>query len=159
MDISTYIRILTDTLMKKNKLLDDLIELNKEQEDILNLHEVDIERFDDTLNKKEKLIEQLNQLDDGFEMIYTRVQEQLTNNVAEYKVDIIVIQGLIKSIMEKSANLHIKEKIIKLKFDAYLVKQKQAIKKYKMSNQTVSNYYKSMMNEYQGESYFLDKKK
>lgn len=159
MDTSTYIKILTDTLSKKSKLLDELIELNKEQENMLTSFEVNIESFDDTINKKEILIVQLNQLDDGFEMIYARVQDEIKHNALNYKYEIVVLQEFIKNIMEKSMNLQIMEKSIKLKWETYLMKQKQEIKNYKISSQTVSNYYKNMMNEYQGESYFLDKKK
>lgn len=159
MDISTYVKILTDTLIKKNNLLDELIELNREQGNILISFEVNMESFDETLNKKEKIIEQLNQLDDGFEMIYTRVQSEIKDNTLKYKTDIVVIQELIQKIMEKSMNIQMKEKCNKIKLEAFLTKQKQEIKNYKVSNQTVSNYYKNMMNEYQGESYFLDKKK
>lgn len=158
METSTYIKILTDTLIKKSKVLDELIELNKKEVDSLTLDEVNMEQFDEILNKKEHLIQQLNQLDDGFEKVYTRVSEQLMKNSVDYKVNIIMIQELIKNIMDKSINLQIKEKHSKGKFESYILKQKQDIKKYNMSSQTVSNYYKNMMNEYQGESFFLDKK-
>ncbi|WP_066711933.1 flagellar export chaperone FlgN [Clostridium sp. Marseille-P299] len=159
MEINTYIRILTDTLVKKNKILDELIEINKKQENILTSIEVDIDSFDETLNKKEKLITQLDQLDDGFEMIYARVQDEVKRNAFEYKSDIVVMQELIKKIIEKSMNLQVKEKAIKSKLETYLMRQKQEIKNYNVSSQSVSNYYKNMMSEYQGESYFLDKKK
>lgn len=159
MDTNTYIKILTDTLIKKSKLLDGLIELTKEQETILNSYELNIEKFDETMNKKEKLIEQLNQLDNGFEMIYSRVHYEIKNNLLEYKSNMIVMQDFIKNIMEQSTNLQMQEKSNKLKLETYLTNRKQEIKKYKMSSQTVSSYYKNMMNEYQGESYFLDKKK
>lgn len=159
MDTNTYIKIITDTLIKKSKILDRLIEITKEQEIILNSYELNIENFDETMNKKEKLIEQLNQLDDGFEMIYSRVQYEIKNNLLEYKSDIIVMQDFIKKIMKQSTNLQIQEKSNKLQLETYLTNRKQEIKNYKMSSQTVSNYYKNMMNEYQGESYFLDKKK
>lgn len=158
MDTSTYIKILTDTLMKKSKVLDELIELNKEEVDSLTIDEVNMEQFDEILNKKEYLIQQLNQLDDGFEKVYTRVSEQLVKNSVDYKDNIIIIQELIKNIMDKSINLQIKEKYSKGKFESYILNRKQEIKKYNTSNQTVSNYYKNMMNEYQGESFFLDKK-
>lgn len=159
MDINTYIKILTDTLIKKSKLLDELIEINKDQDTILTSLEVNIESFEETINKKEELINQLNQLDDGFEMIYSRVQDVIKHNAFEYKSDIVVMQELIIGIMEKSTNIQVTEKSIKLKLETYLMSKKLEIKNYKVSSQTVSNYYKNMMNEYQGESYFLDKKK
>lgn len=159
MDTATYINILTDTLVKKIKVLDEITSVIKVQEECLSSNDVDLEKFDDILTKKDMLIEQLNQLDDGFEKIYLRVQAELSTNSTRYKSDILKIQGYIKDIMEKSTYLQVKEKQIKMKFDSYLMNQKNEIKNFKISNQTASNYYKNMANAYQGESYFLDKKK
>lgn len=159
MDIMTYIKILTDTLIKKNELLDVLIDLNKVQEDVLSSVEDNLEDFEVILDRKENVISQLNQLDDGFEIIYKRVQENIKNNVLNYKTEIIFLQDQIKQIMDKSINIQIKEKSNKLKLEAYFMRQKQEIKNYKISNQIVSNYYKNMTNEHHGESYFLDKRK
>lgn len=159
MDVNIYIKILTDTLIKKNELLEVVIDLNKTQDNILSSVEVSIEEFDIILDKKEKVISQLNQLDDGFEKIYSKIQENIKNNVISYKTEVVFLQEQIKQIMEKSILIQIQEKSNKIKLESYLMKQKQEIKNYKVSSQTVSNYYKYMMNEYQGESYFLDKKK
>lgn len=159
MDVNIYIKILTDTLIKKNELLDRVIDLNKTQDGILSSIEVNIEEFDIILDRKEKVISHLNQLDDGFEKIYSKIQENIKNNVMDYKTEVVFLQELIKQIMDKSINIQLQEKSNKLKLESFLMKQKQEIKNYKVSSQTVSNYYKNMMNEYQGESYFLDKKK
>lgn len=159
MDSGTYIKILRDTLIKKIKLLNELIHLNKEQDFILSSCEVDFEKFEETLKKKDDYILLLNQLDDGFEMIYAKVREDIKNNRIKYKTDIVSIQEFIQEIIEKSMNIQFREKSNKLKLEAALVKQKQEIKNYKISSQAVSKYYKNIMNEYQGESYFLDKKK
>lgn len=159
MDTATYINILTDTLAKKIKVLNELTFVIKVQEECLSSHDVDLEKFDEMLTKKELLIEQLNQLDDGFEKIYLRVQEELSINSAKYKSDILTIQEYIKDIMEKSTYLQVKEKQSKLKFDTYLMNKKNEIKNFTISKQTASSYYKNMANAYQGESYFLDKKK
>lgn len=159
MDSSTYIKILKDTLTKKIKLLNGIISLNKEQEAILNSCTVNFENFDETLKKKDDFILLLNQLDDGFEMIFAKIRDEMKNNTTEHKTDILIIQELIKEIIEKSINIQFQEKSNKSKLEGVLIKQKQEIKNYKISNQMVSKYYKNIMNEYQGESYFLDKKK
>lgn len=159
MDINTYIKILTDTLNKKNQILDKLIIINKGQETILSSLDVDVESFDETINKKQELITQLNQLDDGFEMVYARVQEEIRQQTFRYREEIVIIQGLIKAIIDKSTTIQTMEKTNKCKIENYLTKQKQEIKNYKVSSQTVTNYYKNMTNEHYGESYFLDKKK
>lgn len=159
MDSTTYINILKDTLVKKNHLLDELIEVTEFQEECVESSEMNLEQFDDTLSEKETYIKQLNQLDDGFEIVYLRVKEELTTNKEAFKEDILSIQELIKTITSKSAKLQIKEKQLKFKLESYLVVQKKEIREYKISTQTVSSYYKNMSNAYQGESYFLDKKK
>lgn len=159
MDTATYINILTDTLVKKIKVLDKLTAVLKVQEECLSSNNVDLDKFDEMLTRKDILIEQLNQLDDGFEKIYLRVQQELTINSTKYRSDIITIQGYIKDIMEKSTFIQVKEKQFKVKFDSYLINQKNEIKNFKISNQTASSYYKNMANAYQGDSYFLDKKK
>lgn len=159
MDVNIYIKILTDTLIKKNELLEVVIDLNKTQDNILSSVEVSIEEFDIILDKKEKVISQLNQLDDGFEKIYSKIQESIKNNVMIYKTEVVFLQEQIKQIMDKSILIQIQEKSNKVKLESFLIKQKREIKNYNVSSQTVSNYYKNMINEYQGESYFLDKKK
>lgn len=159
MDMNIYIKILADTLMKKNVLLEEIIELNKTQDEILTSSEVNIEMFNIIIDRKEKVILQLNQLDDGFEKIYNKVQESLKNDTINYRTEVIFLQELIKQIMDKSINIQTQEKSNKLKLETFFMNQKQEIKTYKVSSQTVSNYYKNMMNEFQGESYFLDKKK
>lgn len=131
-----------------------IIELNKEQDCILSSVQVNLEEFDIIIDRKEKIITQLDQLDDGFEKIYSKIQDNIKNNMMEYKTEIVFLQEQIKLIMDRSINIQLQEKANKLKLESYLMNQKQEIKKYKFSSQTVSNYYKNMMNEYQGESYF-----
>lgn len=159
MDTNTYIKILTDTLIKKNEILDELIIINIRQETMLSSLDINIESLDGIIDKKQELITQLNQLDDGFEIVYGRIQEEIKHQAFIYREEIVIMQGLIKEIIEKSTTLQAKEKTIKSKIEYFLTRQKQEIKNYKVSSQTVSNYYKNMMNEYHGESYFLDKKK
>lgn len=115
-------------------------------------------QFEELIAKKDGLINQLNQLDDGFEKIYNHIREELLEYKNQYKSEIVIIQELIKQVTEKSMKLLTMEKQNKSKMDLFFLNKKSEIKNFKVSNQSVSNYYKNMANQHQGQSYFLDKK-
>lgn len=159
MDNNTYIPILLDTLIKKKNLLDSLLNITTSQEKYINEQIPDMDLFDQTLIEKENIITKINQLDEGFEKIYTYVQEELIRRQIEHKEQIEALQSLIRQITDKSTKIQALELRNKVKLDAYFQMKKKEIKNFKTSSQTVSNYYKNMNNQYEGNSYFLDKKK
>lgn len=159
MDKKTYINILMDSLVKKESLIDELIILTRLQGEIFETMPLDLEKLDDSLSEKEIKIEQLNQLDDGFEKVFLHIKDELSTNRLENKEQIIKLQELISGIVEKSAKLEIMEKKNKNQFSIAFMNKRKEIGKSKVSNNVVSNYYKNMSNQVQGQSYFLDKKK
>ncbi len=158
MDNNTYINILTDTLNKKHLLLDKLLDITVLQEEYLNEPNFNMENFDQTLIEKEELINQINQLDEGFEKIYTHIQEELSTRRLEHKDQIVILQGLIRKITDMSTKLQGNELRIRSKMEIFLGNKKGEIKNFKINNQTASRYYQNMRNQQTGESYFLDKK-
>jgi hypothetical protein len=158
-DNNTYIHILTDTLIKKNALLDKLLNLTALQDRYINEENPNMEEFDQTLVEKEEYIMQINQLDDGFEKIFTHVQDELSIKRIEHKEQIESLQELIRQITDKSTKLQGAELRNKIKLEAYFLVKKKEIKNFKISSRTASNYYKNMRYQQTGESYFLDKKK
>ncbi|MDF2587721.1 MAG: hypothetical protein K0S41_1562 [Anaerocolumna sp.] len=159
MDNNTYVYILIDTLLKKNSLLDNLIQTTLFQKECITEETPDMDQFEQTLSEKEILIDQLNQLDDGFEVIYDHVKDEISNNKLKHKDDILKLQELIRQVTEKSTKLQALELQNKSIIEFYFANKKKEIKNFKRSSQTASNYYKNMSNQNQGESYFLDKKK
>lgn len=155
----TYIHILISTLNKKNNLLDKLYQITLLQEEYLSISVPNLDGFEETIEDKEVLIGQLDQLDDGFEKVYDYVKSELSINKNMYKDQVIELQALVKQVTEKSARLQVLEMKNKNKLELYLVTKKKEIKNFKISSRTATNYYKNMANEYQGDSYFLDKKK
>ena len=158
MDNTTYVHILIDTLTKKNSLLDKLIQITTMQEEYITLTPPDMDNFETSLNEKETLIEKINELDEGFEKIYEHVKEEITSNKINHKEDILELQSLIKQVTEKSAKLQALEIRNKKSLEIFFSNKKKEIKDFKQSSKTASNYYKNMMNQQSGESYFLDKK-
>lgn len=156
---NTYIDILIGTLNRKNHILEEIMKLTMLQERYLNEPDMDMDFFDDTLEKKAELIRGLDDLDDGFEAIYERVSEELKTRKENYKDKILKLQELIKEVTDKGIRLEALEQQNKLKVETYFSSKKQEIKEFKKSNESVANYYKSMADNPQGESFFLDKKK
>lgn len=159
MNNHTYINILINTLTKKDDLLDRIIQITLLQEECVDEQTFNMDQFDQIVEEKQPMIEQLNQLDDGFEQVYDHVKEEISNNKDQYKEEILVLQQLIKQVTEKSVNLQAIELRNKNKITMLFSCKKKEIKNFKMSKQTVTNYYKSMPSQHQGQSYFLDKKK
>lgn len=155
---NTYMQILTGTLNKKSDILDQLIQLTLIQKEIVTTVPLDWNQFEQSINKKEIQIEQLNQLDDGFDLVYHRLKEELQINKGLYKDEIVKLQELIKQVTEKSMELQVLEKENKKLIEVAFANKKSYIRNLKKSSQTVSQYYKNMPNQHQGQSYFLDKK-
>jgi len=153
-----YIKILVDTLRKKKEALQFLTELTKEQENILLEDKFSLESFDETVEKKEKIIQNLNQLDDGFEVFYQRVE--LVIQKEKYFEELKTAQKLISEITEMSTRLQAKERQNKEKLSRVLMEQRQEIRNFKTSSETAQKYYSNMANQHRdGQSYFLDRKK
>lgn len=159
MENRTYINILTDTLKKKNDLLDQLIMISSEQDNIISSEQPDMERLEQTFSEKEVFISQLNQLDDGFEKVYQHVKDALQTDKDQLKEQILKLQELIRSVTEKSTQLQVIEHRNKSRFQLFFAGKKKEIRNFKVSSRTADSYYKSVLNSQPGESYFLDKKK
>lgn len=156
---ATYIQILTDTLRKKNLILDQLIEHTKIQEIETSKESPDRDRLDESFDQKEALIEQLKLLDSGFNKVYQNVKSELDKNRNHYEQEIKNLQSLIRSIVEKSTILQVMEKQNKPKFQALFANSKKEIKTFKVSSQTANAYYKNSTSQVGVDSHFLDKKK
>ena len=76
----SYIDILQQSLEKKIKVLDKIIEANKEHAKIAEAEKFEPEAFDEVFDRKDALIKELEQVDRGFNTIYARVREELTEN-------------------------------------------------------------------------------
>jgi len=155
----TYLSVLINSLSSKNMLLSDLLDLTGQQESIINEQELDYERFNSVIEEKDRLIKKIQEIDDGFELIYNRVKEALTKDKQKYEDKIKLMQQLIKDIMDKGVRLEVLEKRNKMKMEIYFSNKRNELKTSKINSRTVANYYKSMSNQHAEESYFFDTKK
>ncbi|MDD2972740.1 MAG: flagellar protein FliT [Lachnospiraceae bacterium] len=142
--MKSYISLMIESLQKKSKVLDAIIQKNQQQSEILRQEKVSFDAFDHNVLEKEELIRQLNRLDDGFDSIYTRIKEELQAHTSQYRSQISELQKLIQEITDKSVSIQTMEKRNKKSVEDYFRNTRVEMRQTRMSNRAASNYYKSM---------------
>lgn len=153
----TYIGILSTSLEKKSRLLDEILKLTEEQGKLL-LQPFNEEQFNDLLAAEEKLFQEIQQLDEGFESIYQQVRTALLDKKITYKEEIQQMQHLIKIQMEQSAKIQAIELQNKEKFRLYIQMQRGKIKEFKKNHRSMKSYYDNITGQPKQEAIFFDKK-
>ena len=156
---STYITILIQSLEKKIRVLDKIIESNKDQKEILSQEEMDTDRFEANLDEKGRLIDELNLLDDGFQEIYNRVKDELGDNRELYKEEIKRMQKLISDITEKSVTIRAEEERNRAAAAKQFDNMRDNIQVAKRSRQAANVYYSNMSRVNTVDAQFMDKRK
>ena len=104
-----YLMIMIQSLKKKIQVLDCILDANDRQKIGLEDPALDPDDFDKVVEEKAKYIEHLDLLDQGFDKLFARVKEEVTNNKEAYKDEIKEMQSLIASITEKSNKIQVQE--------------------------------------------------
>lgn len=155
---NSYINLMIDSLKKKVDILKKISEVDAEQKKMLDEERFDPEKLDELVAQKESLVSEINKLDIGFETVYDRVKEELSENKAAYAEQIGTMQQLIKQVVDLTTAIEADEKRMKIEIDNQFSKIKQAVKETKKNSKAVSNYYKNM-SKIDLEPQFMDKKK
>ena len=80
-----YLSVMVQSLQKKVRILDGIIEKNKEQHQILEQEEFDADAFEVNVQEKSDLVDQIIFLDEGFEDLYGRVKAVVEAEKQEHK--------------------------------------------------------------------------
>ena len=139
-----YLNVLKDSLIKKERILLNLLDKSEEQADVVKQNEVDWDYFTKLVDEKGELVEELLKLDEGFDFLYQRIKENLENNKENYKDMIKEIQELIKSVTQKSADLQVLEIRNKRLIEGTFANTRNEIKKSKLSQSAAIQYYNKM---------------
>lgn len=139
--IETSLKILTDSLKKKYASLQELKKFTDMQYKMICRGDIGLS-FNEISEQKDKLINKVKELDEGFELIYGRISKDLLANSKEYREHIILIQSLIKNLMEMSMRIEVMEKT---NYD--LLSRKQISKVTKVPS-TVASIYKKNDNQF-----------
>ncbi len=154
-----YTHILIESLKKKKEALEEILKYTKQQETVLGEENFDEETFDVLIEKKQQYITVINKLDEGFEVTFERVKNELGEHKEMFKNEIVSLQELIREVTGVSTQIQVLESRNKLAFENKMKMKRQNIKMARKSSQSVNKYYQNAANAHTGESIFLDKKK
>ena len=153
---NNYIDIMIQSLEKKVSILNQLIELNRQQKLFLQDPNLSPEDFEKNIDNKGVLIDQLNQLDDGFEELYNHVKDELNADRPAYAAEIARMQELIRAITEKSNTVRTQEARNKEQAQLKFANVRKQVKGVRNSQKVVRQYYQNMVKQ---DPRFLDNKK
>ncbi len=154
-----YIEILIQSLSKKLEVLHEIQEQNEQQRVLLLDENLPPEDLEKNLEAKAELVEQLNLLDEGFDEVYQRVREALSENPSVYRRQIALLQKQIREVTSAGSQVQAQEKrnydLAARKFSSV----KKQIREVKASHQAVNQYYRNMMKLNFVDPQFMDNKK
>ena len=111
------------------------------------------------MEEKAKLIAELEKLDDGFDEVFQKVRDDLTNHKEEYRDEIKTMQELIRSLTAKSATVQGQEARNKVLMEQKFTAIKGQVRKVRSSQKVVNQYYQNMMKVNLVDPQFTDSKK
>ncbi len=139
-----YIDMMLESLQKKESVLIALLGKSEEQKEVLSAEEVDWDVFDQLTTDKGELIDELLKLDEGFETLFERIKEPLTQKKEVYKTEIGFMQATIRSLTDNSAKLEALEQRNKKLVETRMAESRQSIKQSKLGSQAAMQYYQRM---------------
>jgi flagellar biosynthesis/type III secretory pathway chaperone len=147
------------SLKKKIQILEELTKLNERQKAVLEAADGDVNEFDETVEAKAHLIDQLNQLDSGFDKLYERVKDELTQEKDDYAVQIGQMQRDIRVITDCSVQAQAQEARNKELMIQKFARVKRQARQVRANSRATSCYYQSMSRTGYVAPQFMDNKK
>lgn len=139
-----YVTALEESLSKKLNILEEVDRIAKVQAKMLAEDELDYEAFDDLMNDRDICLEQLEKLDEGFEIVYERVKDELQNNKDTYADKIKSMQSLITRITELTTSITAQDERNKTAVGNAFIRDRRGIAEGRRSVSVAMNYYKNM---------------
>lgn len=102
------------------------------------------EAFDQTVEAKGRMIEELTRLNDGFDLLFSKVQVELTLQKEKYRTQLARLQDQIREVTEMSNRIQVQEQRNKALVDQYFSEERTKIKVGKRSTATAMKYYQTM---------------
>lgn len=157
---SVYVNMMVDSLKRKKKILQFLMEKTREQETLLKDEEMDPDAFQATIDEKGQQIEELNKIDEGFDTLFSYVEKEIHENRMAYRTQIEKMQKLIGEVSELGIRIQALEHQNSGHFKVYLANERKTIREFHVNNRTTSSYYQNMANAPELEqSFFFNKTK
>lgn len=156
---ANYIEIMLQSLGKKKKILEQIVELNKEQKIMLQDPNLDADDFEKNISRKGRLIDEINLLDEGFEQLYGRVREKLQQEKEHYAPQIRQMQDAIRELSALSVSIQAQEQRNKALAEQKFSTVRKQVKSVRNSQKVVKQYYDNMVKMNQAIPKYVDNKK
>ncbi len=156
---NNYLDVMIQSLQKKVRILDGIIEKNKEQQKILEQDELDADAFEGNVKSKSELVEQIDFLDQGFEELYGRVKTAIEAEKQEHKEEIRLMKQLITEITEKSVTIQSEEIRNRRLVESRFAQERKKVRTRKNTSTVANQYYKNMAKLNYVDAQFMDRKK
>ena len=154
-----HVTALRDSLIKKVSVLEEIEHLDRLQNEILSQEPFDYEAFDRLFTDKDVCMDKIEKLDEGFELVYKRVESELKDNKDTYSSMIKEMQDLISRITELGTSITAAEERNRNALSDTLIRERKGMADGKRSVNVAMNYYRNMNGLNAAESRFMDKKK
>ncbi len=157
--MENYLEILKDSLIKKIRILEEIVKIDDEQTTLFSTDKDNEDRIRETFDRKSALIDEINRIDAGFESVFEKVKEQLDNRKDEYKKEIKEMQELIKRITDLSMHIEAQEKRNKSLVNGNLSSMRKELSNAKRSTSLAKQYYSTMNKIANVDPQFMDSKR
>ncbi len=156
--MESQLNILSESLDEKIKVLEEIQAYNLKQEASFKNGTADLEEFDEAVEAKDQLIERLMRLDDGFEVMYAGLAEELRENREKHADQIKELQAKIATVTEMGVTIQAQEARNKKLVEDYFSKARAGVRQNRQSSKAAYDYYKSMSGANLAQSRFMDSK-
>ena len=147
----SYLDMLSPSLDRKLEILKQIEQENRMQTDLLDFPVQGAElsgkweeAFDQTVEAKGRMIEELTRLNDGFDLLFSKVLVELTLQKEKYRTQLARLQDQIREVTEMSNRIQVQEQRNKALVDQYFSEERTRIKVGKRSTATAMKYYQTM---------------
>ena len=156
--MNNSLSVLSESLDMKLEVLEKIQEYTDKQKIVFETDSPDVDEYDRLVDEKDELVDKLISLDDGFEKLYQEVSDELKDNRERYAGAIRELQKKISRITEISASIQAQESRNKKMIEEYFARERQGIKKSRVSSKAAYDYYKNMTGINLQTSGFMDSK-
>ena len=148
----SYLEMMVRSLDRKIEILNRIEQENRKQRDLLDFpvqekeaEEVfEEEAFQRTVEEKGRLIEELLKLNEGFDLLFAKVQKELSGQWDDYRSQVRTMQEKIRMVTELSSRIQVQEQRNKALVDRYFSEERTKIKIGKRSTASAMKYYQTM---------------
>lgn len=157
-NLSGYIRMMKDILVRKRNALKNILDYSIQQNEFFNTPEFDDEGFSEFMDKKDVEIKKINDLDDGFTAVYNKIKEDIHDKGEEHAEAIKELQELITEVTELGVRITAQEKLNRDALEKRKNELKKGVRNFNVSRQTATSYYKNMNGLNSSGPVFMDQK-